>query len=70
MYIPSSIDGQEVINEGEEQKIIVEALEENGITVSRTDHKKLKYFTIKLKRRLYLNVPIATVHGLHTWQPS
>ena len=36
-----------MINELEEQRIITEALEENDITVSCTDHKKLKYFTIK-----------------------
>ena len=40
------IEGQVVISEAEEKKIITEALEENGITVMYTDHKKLRYFTI------------------------
>ena len=43
------IEGQVVINEAEEKKIITEAMEENGITVMYTDHKKLKYFTIKVE---------------------
>ena len=43
------IEGLTVINEAEEKKIITEAMEENGITVMYTDHKNLKYFTIKVK---------------------
>ena len=38
-----------VITEEEEEEIITEAVEENGITVTDADHKKLKYFTTKVE---------------------
>ena len=45
----SRIDGHIVLTEAEEEEIITEALKENGITVSETDHKKLKSCTIKVE---------------------
>ena len=45
----SRIDGHIVLTEAEEEEIITEALEENEITVSETNHKKLKYYTLKVE---------------------
>ena len=45
----SRIDGRIVLTEVEEEKIITEALEENGIVVRYTDHKKLRSCTIKVE---------------------
>ena len=45
----SRINEHVVLTEAEEQEIITEALKENGITVSDTDHQRLKRFTIKIE---------------------
>ena len=50
MYrIEEKIEGRVVINEAQEKEMITDAMKESGIIVNRTDHKKLKYFTVKVE---------------------
>ena len=43
------IEGRVVKDEAEEKKIIADKMRENDITVNYNDHKKLKYFTVKVE---------------------
>jgi len=49
IYLIYRIGGHVFITEAEEKNIIADKIRKSDITVNYTDHKKLKYFTVKVE---------------------